>query len=439
MRQQKKEPRRNVLYSVLIPETKLRDAMELYPGKSRTEVRRIIWNGLKKKLLPGVALAILLLILAVVTDGKKEEIRGFQRPAPGSTEETRQVLLQLESGWKSLTFSVGAMEYEEAKADEMHEAAERYLEEAVLGKNENFEKITQNLFFPSSIPGMTAKLFWSTDAPWYITSEGNVQNTSLTVPAKVEIKAEISYGSTVRYFSRIVTVCPPEYHGEEALLHQAQQELSAKEKEDRTAEWFYLPETLLGYPLKKAEEESGGVTAFLILVAGVIPLLLYSAYFGSLDTRRKEWKEQAERSYMEFVTKLSLLLAAGISLRHAFVRLSEEYEARYGLKHVLAAELKVARQKLDNGHSEQEVYEAFGRRIGVISYRRMASLLEQNVSRGVQGMRSLLLQEAKEVMAQEKATIRVRGEQAGTKLLFPMMGLLLLVFAILLVPAFQSF
>jgi dihydrodipicolinate synthase/N-acetylneuraminate lyase len=48
-------------------------------------------------------------------------------------------------------------------------------------------------------------------------------------------------------------------------------------------------------------------------------------------------------------------------------------------------------------------------------------------------------EEAKEVMAQERAGIKVKGEQAGTKLLFPMMGLLFLVFAILLVPAFLTF
>jgi len=89
--------------------------------------------------------------------------------------------------------------------------------------------------------------------------------------------------------------------------------------------------------------------------------------------------------------------------------------------------------------SEAVVYEAFGGRIGVLAYRRMASLLTQNVSKGVQDIRILLLQEAKEVMAQEKANIRQKGEQAGTKLLLPMTGLLLLVFAVLLVPAFRSF
>lgn len=437
MKGQKK--RQSRMYGIWIPETKLRDAMELYPGKSREEVRWILWNGLKKKLLPGAVLAVFFLVLAVTSGGKQEKVRGFQRPSPGSTEAARQVRMELEDGWRKFTLPVGAMEYDETQIEEMHATAEKYLEQAVLGKNEGLGEITENLVFPSSLPESGAEIYWSTDAPWYINSDGKVQNTALTEPVSVEIKAEISYGSEVRYFIRLVTLCPPKYSKEEALLHQAQQELSTLEEEDRTSEWFYLPETVLGYPVETAEEVKGGLAAFLVLLAGVVPLLLYASYFSSLDSRRKEWKEQAERSYMEFVTKLSLLLAAGISLRQAFVRLSEEYEARYGVKHVLAAELKVARQELDNGHSETEVYEAFGRRIGVLAYRRMASLLEQNVSRGVQGMRSLLLQEAKEVMAQDKANIRVRGEQAGTKLLFPMMGLLFLVFAILLVPAFQSF
>ena len=42
------------------------------------------------------------------------------------------------------------------------------------------------------------------------------------------------------------------------------------------------------------------------------------------------------------------------------------------------------------------------------------------------------------VTTRDRATIRQKGEQAGTKLLLPMMGLLLLVFALLLVPAFHE-
>ncbi len=158
-----------------------------------------------------------------------------------------------------------------------------------------------------------------------------------------------------------------------------------------------------------------------------------------VEELQKQRKEQAENSYSEFIAKLSLLLATGISIRQSFFRLAKEYEEHYGEGHILTIELKVTKQELEHGYSESAVYDMFGKRMGVLVYQRMASLLTQNVSKGIQGIQTLLLQEAKEAMAQERTNIKIKGEQAGTKLLLPMMGMLVLVFAILLVPAFWSF
>lgn len=423
---------------LLVPEGKLRDAMELYPGKTREEVRELLYKEVKKKLAPGLMAAVFFLVMAVLSEQTPEE-DGILRPSPGKEPVSVQVQLSLEEEIKSLPISIGALEYEEDRIEELHREAERYLCEVVQGENESLEKVTEDLFFPAALPGTGGEISWSTDAPWLVTAEGEVLNRNLAGPEQVEIAAKISYGSEQRVFSRLVTVCPAVFTEEELLLLQVQEELVTLEEGTRTRERFFLPEQVLGYPVWREETAGFSAAAFFVLLAVAVPLLLYSGYFGSLDTKRKERKEQAENCYSEFVTKLSLLLAAGNSLRQAFIRLAGEYEKNHGPKHVLAAELKVTKQELDNGRSETVVYEDFGRRIGVLAYRRMASLLTQSVSRGVQGMRSLLLQEAKEVMAQEKAHIRQKGEQAGTKLLLPMMGLLFLVFAILLVPAFQSF
>ena len=435
----KKKNSPSPLCRLLIPETKLRDAMELYPGKVRTEVQEMLWSDLVKRLIPGGLFACIFFTLAVLSGNTKETSPGMRRPAPGQPAVAEQVLFQLEETQKSLTLQIGAQEYEEKQIESLYQEAVTYLEQVVPGDNKELSSVTRDLFFPKSLPDGIGRIDWSTDAPWLITTSGEVLNEELTEAKQTAITAELSYGSEKRYFSRVVTVYPAEYTGEEAIVRAVQQRLAQQEEETRTSERFLLPETVLGYPVKQAENGNFGPAAFLILLAIVVPLLLYSGYFGSLDTKRKKRKEQAEGCYTEFVTKLSLLLAAGVSLRQAFFRLAEEYEEHHGPEHVLAAELKVSRQELENGHSETGVYEAFGGRIGVLAYRRMASLLAQSVSRGVQGMRNLLLQEAKEVMAQERANIKVKGEQAGTKLLGPMMGLLFLVFAILLVPAFQSF
>ncbi len=430
---------RDWLPVLLVPDGKLREAMELYPGKSREEVRGMLFREVTRRLLPGGIVAVLFLV-AVLLSGKEEpEESGVLRPAPGSTGASVQVQLELESGWRTLPVEIGPLEYEEERMEELHQEAEGYLEEVVLGENEGFDRVTDALVFPDRLPATEGMIYWTTDAPWLVTSEGNVLNGDLAAPKEVQITAEISYGSESRYFTRVVTVYPAVYSGEEAVMREVQRELAALEKASRTSERFELPETVLGYKVEQIKKAEWKAETFLILVSFAVPVLLYSGYFSSLDTRRKKRREQAESCYTEFITKLSLMLAAGISVRQAFGRLAEEYEKNHGTEHVLASELKVTKQELDNGSSETVAYEEFGRRIGVLAYRRMASLLTQNVSKGVQGIRNLLLQEAKEVMAQEKADIRQKGEQAGTRLLLPMMGLLLLVFAVLLVPAFQSF
>ncbi len=425
--------------SVLVPEGKLRDAMELYPGKTRNEVREILWRELQKKLVPGILAAVVFIVGAVCSFQENTNAGGIERPAPGKASVAEQVLLETEEGWKNLTLEIGALEYKEDRIEALHEEAERYLEKVVPGENESFVKVTKALYLPDRLPENAGTIHWSTDAPWIVTAEGEVLNEELVGTETVLLTGEISYGSECRYFRRTIVVHPAEYTEEEAMLKAAWNELKRQEESSRTEERFLLPETVLGYQVKQEETYNFGAGAFMLLLAVTIPLLLYSGYFGSLDTKRKKRKELAEGCYTEFVTKLSLMLAAGVSVRQAFFRMAEEYERNYGAGHVLAEELKVTKQELDNGHSEAAAYEAFGSRIGVLAYRRMASLLTQNVSRGVQGIRTLLLQEAKEVMAQERANIKVKGEQAGTKLLFPMMGLLFLVFAILLVPAFRTF
>ncbi len=427
------------LQKILLPDTKLRDAMELYPGKARTEVQELIWKELEKKLWLGGVVMVLFLVLAFFSAGQKKESRGIVRPDPGKSAVKEEVLVQMEEGWTHIALEIGALEFEEEQIVRLHQAAEMYLEDEVLGENETWENVKTDLVFPKALPGQVGELYWSTDNPRLLTAEGKVQNAELDMAKQVMITAKIYYGSEFRYFTRLVTVCPMEYTDQEAVLRKVQLALGKQEQTSRTSERFLLPESIMGYAVKEPEEDRFGVAAFLMLLAVVVPLLLYSGYFGSLDTKRKKRKEQAEGAYLGFVTKLSLMMAAGITVRQAFERLAVEYEKNYGTGHMLTAELKVTKQELDTGHSEQEAYEAFGRRMGVLPYRRLASLLAQNVSRGVQGIRNLLLMEAKEVMAQERAGIKVRGEQAGTKLLFPMMGLLFLVFAILLVPAFQIF
>ena len=90
------------------------------------------------------------------------------------------------------------------------------------------------------------------------------------------------------------------------------------------------------------------------------------------------------------------------------------------------------------GDCRNDAYEQFGRRAGLQPYMK-ASLLTQSLKKGNRGLSEILRYEAKEAFENRKEAVKRLGEEAGTKLLGPMMILLIIVFIIVTVPAILSF
>ena len=101
-------------------------------------------------------------------------------------------------------------------------------------------------------------------------------------------------------------------------------------------------------------------------------------------------------------------------------------------------ELLKTMYEMQDGTGEIQAYENFGQRCGQPQYRKFASLLMQNVRKGTRDMQRLLDAEAEDAFSQRKAYAKQLGEEAGTRLLLPMGMMLLLVFAILMLPAMLS-
>ncbi len=392
-------------------------------------------KSLKKKLCYSGIVSLVLLVTAAAAERiPKVPDYSIERPKAGENPRTEALL----AGEKEIALQIGAVEYTDEEIEQLLEKDEKWLKGIVLGENESLESVRTDLVFPGKTEGGGADIYWMTDAPWLVNASGEVFNEELAEAEQVQISAEISYGTEKRVVCFLVTVFEKEYSLEEQELRAIIKELSIKEQESRTDRNFELPKQVQGTAIYRKSGEGPGVSGVLVLTALLLPLIIYYHYIGEQEEQQKKRQETAENSYVEFVTKLSLLMAAGITTRQAVFRMAEEYEKTCGAEYLLTKELKAAKQELENGYSEGVAYEAFGRRMGTLPYQRMTALLSQNSAKGVQGLRGLLLQEAAEVMAQERATIKVKGEQAGTKLLLPMMILLGLVFAILLVPAFTT-
>ena len=62
----------------------------------------------------------------------------------------------------------------------------------------------------------------------------------------------------------------------------------------------------------------------------------------------------------------------------------------------------------------------------------------QNLRKGTRGLTELLEREAEDAFEQRKNLAKQAGEEAGTKFMIPLFFMLIIVFAIVIVPAFFS-
>ena len=168
-----------------------------------------------------------------------------------------------------------------------------------------------------------------------------------------------------------------------------------------------------------------------------------------LSGREQKMKAAAIRNrqlrydYSELVSKLTLLVGAGMTIRGAWIRMTKDYlsgiTSEGQEKKTAYDEMAVSAMQLDNGVPEAVVYENFARRCNTKEYLKLGMLLEQNIRKGSADLLGLLEQETYMAFEEHKEMARKKGEEAGTKLLIPMIIMLVIVMVIVMAPAMMSF
>ena len=205
---------------------------------------------------------------------------------------------------------------------------------------------------------------------------------------------------------------------------------------DNTGEYVRLPTDVEGISVDWSiqRENKGIVVLFLgMAVAALIPISGRKRQEEQLRKREQEMLED----YPELVSKYLLLLNAGLSSRTVWERITSDY-MRKRRKRYVYEEMLLTMREMENGIVEEKAYERFGKRCRLLPYLRFSGVLVQNLQKGARGGLDLLEQEAITAFAERKEAAKRKGEEAGTKLLLPMFGLLGIVLVIIMFPAFYS-
>jgi len=219
-------------------------------------------------------------------------------------------------------------------------------------------------------------------------------------------------------------------------------------REKADPDYYYLPDELSGKACtwNRPKDKSGSLLAGLFLAGGLAVMILSGREMQKQELQRHE---QMLLDYPPIIMKFTLLIQAGMSVRRSFQKIASDYQAeckktdsekhtKHTVRHAYE-EIVIVCNELDSGVSEAEAYRHFGERCGQIKYRTFSTLLVQNLQKGSRSLADILERESAAAWEERKRKARISGETASTKLLFPMILMLLVVMAVIMVPAFTAF
>lgn len=371
-------------------------------------------------------------------DGGEGEKNRIARPESGSRNETIVLTFGDMSEERKLT-----VEAREKTSEEIAEAFAKTivrLNEMLGIKDGEKAVLTENMELPRYLPETEVNIRWSSSDEEIVSREGIVFRERITQVQSVTLQARMTFFGEEREHWFEAEVLPYTPGSAETLFYEAWESLEEAEKSTAEEDTFLLPEEIGGVTVGLPEKQS--VLPIVVLVAVVLlPFVLFTARRQEKEKERKRREEELLHAYPQLVTKLSLYTGAGLSLRGAWERMATEYrfgKEREGYKSAICEEVLLLTGELKNGTSEARAYEAFGRRIALKPYLRCASLMVSQLQKGSGGLRKGLENEVRMAWELQREFAAKKGEEAQTKLLFPMMGMLFLVMAVVMLPAFFS-
>lgn len=385
-------------------------------------------------LISGTILTIVLGIRAFGETGL-EEGAVLPKKEPGEGAYEQELIAYVEEQKIPLTVTVEEVRLSEEDALEMLERAKKELDRLVLGENESFTKISTAICFVDQISDTPVEVTWIEKASDFFGSDGRLrEELTIAEPLECMISAILTCQEISIDYEARLTILPREMSLKTSLEKQIQ-ENGENEKE---AKGLSLPTVWKGSEISWRKPMDLTFFYVLLLTAAAAVFLRVGAKRDAHEEKKKR-QEAYEREYAQIVSKFTMLLSAGISVRNAWERIVLLYLKKSAEESPIMEEMNWAYRELQKGRSELEVYEFFGTRVGVVSYKKLMALFISDKKRGSIRLLDAMNQEMLEAWENQKRSAKQQGEKLGTKLLIPMMGMLLVVFLMILVPAFLSF
>ena len=392
------------------------------------------------------------LFLQQYQEGVREIKQGISRSDREGEAREETFVARMEDGTRvEVPVEIFSRELSVEEKQELLDQAQQEFEQTYLGENDSENAVTEDLKFASRYVDGQVMAVYESSQPQYLWDDGTVHTDALAQTGETELvkitvnftcqDMQMEYVCYVTLQQKASTV----ENDENAGIQNAVKE---QETASRTQQTFQLPDTVDGQ--KVTWRKTVDYRPLFLPVLGIV--LIICIQQKPLQDKKKEQKlreKELLREYPTMVMQMSLLMGAGMTAVTAWERIAGRYDQRCMDLSEKAGrrtrvpryleEMRITSREIRDGGSVRRSWEAFGNRIGLASYRKFVSLLIQNMDKGTKDTAFLLGQEAELVIEEQKNRARRLGEEAGTKLLFPMLMMLMVILAVIMIPAMMSF
>ena len=345
----------------------------------------------------------------------------------------------LEEGAVDLTVTVPSRRLSPEEFHERMPEISEILLSGILGSNVSLDQIRTDLELPEELPGYGIQVAWESERPELLSSMGLLNQEGLwgVDPSRGEtfsLMAELSCGEEKELVTVPITVLPEEMTQGERLAER----IDGLALEDMENETVRLMEEFEGVPITY-RRKGRFRNAVLLVLGGVLAACLWMKEKNDDQVQKKRREESLTAAYPDLVSGFLVLTGAGYSIRQAWKKTVQDRKQSETLPFSeVYQEMQVTLNQMETGTPEAFAYVWFGKRCGLRCYTRFSGILESSLRTGGSSLRSLLEPEMEEAFKIQADLARRKGEEASTKLLLPMFGMLGIVMVMVTAPAFFS-
>lgn len=418
---------------------RLEQMKKIYVGKGEEEIFCLHY-GKMACLLSGTLMISLLVITVISLMPQKEiliEKYFLARDGVSGQEKTVHLSAALDGDKRDVTISVPRKKYTSRQLQKKLVEAKKYVNQHYLGENPSAEKITKPLNLVTDIPENAITVSWKVEVDGVINKNGSIKNEELEDKYQTEITAVFSYGNREETMTKMLTILPRKKTKQELSWEKWQKQLEVNQKSTIKQPYLKLPDKVEGKQVRYGEKKKFKTYKLL----GIALFFLVMVILLQEERMRKELRyreKELRMDYPEFVEHFVLLIGAGLNVKGAWKRIVQDYEKEGQKKHYVYEEMLVSEREMENGMGEARAYELFGKRTGILQYMKFCTLIVQNLKKGSDDLLRLLDYEVADAFRERKENAKALGEETGTKLLLPMMLMLVVVFALILYAAFHN-